>query len=115
MNLTGERPGASAGGSAGSASCDFDNSSITSGILIYLLSVGCGKPGARSILFSNLLFRLDFSTLLAARRRRLCPYFGTYSTITCDFDNSSITSGILIITFSPLEVASPGRDQAERR
>src|ERR1035441_8963725 len=66
MNLTGERPGASAGGSAGSASCDFDNSSITSGILIYLLSVGCGKPGARSILFSNLLFRLDFSTLSAA-------------------------------------------------
>src|ERR1035441_9818679 len=34
MNLTGERRGSSARGSAASGLCDFDNSSITSGILI---------------------------------------------------------------------------------
>src|ERR1035437_6174488 len=76
MNLTGERRGSSAGGCTASGLCDLDNSSITSGTLYYYLpSLGCGKPGARSIPLSNALIRLDFCVPPAPWSQPVVPLF----------------------------------------
>jgi hypothetical protein len=83
MNLTGERRGSSFGGSSENGLGDFDNSSITSGISnYYLLSLGCGKPGARSIRLSNPLSRLDFRQPTADGVGLMCRYFGTETRVT---------------------------------
>src|ERR1035438_5096953 len=85
MNLTGERRGSSSGGSAESGRGGFDNSSITSGILIITfphLDVASRVPdpsGSPTRSCGSI-----FHQPSAAATTRPCRYFGTEKTLAAD-------------------------------